>query len=289
LLPDAAARGCTAVMTYGGLGSNHALATALYARQFGLRCGAVLTPEPITPAVRRTLQRHQALGTELVLAANYGQVPTAAAGLTEQLGGSARCADIPFGGSNWLGTLGFVNAALELAGQVAARELPAPDIIYVGCGTAGTAAGLALGLELTTLTCQLHGVQVTPDSMRPAALAHDLYVAARRELGQRVSQLPAVGTAPGRLVIRNDQLGAGYAQPTPAAREAQQRLEAATGLPLSLTYTAKAMAALLNDARAGHLADRHVVFWNTYNSQDWTDPDTGAERPLPADIAALLG
>ena len=288
LLPDAVARGCNAIVTFGGLGSNHALATAIYAREFALRCGVVLTPEPITPAVRRTLQRHLCVGTELMLAADYAKLGEVAKTLTDRLGGAKACTEVPFGGSNWLGTVGFVNAALELAEQIAAGVLPEPDVIYAGCGTAGTVAGLALGLELAGLKCRVEGVQVTPDSMRPAQLAQELYAQTWAELRQRAPDLPAVSQAPARLRVRNDQLGAGYAQPTPAAIAAQQGIEAATGIPFSLTYTAKALAALRADAQAGLLANKNVVFWNTYNSQVWPEGAPPPTARLPDDIAALL-
>lgn len=288
LLPDAIARGRSAVMTYGGLGSNHALATAIYAREAGLRCGAVLTPEPVTAAVRRSLERHLQLGTELILADDYAQLREAAAALLARLGGTEACAEIPFGGSNWLGTAGFVNAALELAEQIAAGALSMPDVIYVACGTAGTVAGLALGCELAGMTCRIEGVQVTPDSLRPAELALELYTEAGAELRQRAPGLPPVSTTPVCLRVRNDQLGDGYAQPTPAAIAARDAAEAATGLPVSLTYTAKALAALHADARDGRLADQHVVFWNTYNSQPWPGADAAVAGRLPNAIAALL-
>ena len=66
LLADALAQGKTHVFTYGGLGSNHAIATSLNCKKLGLPCYAILTPEPETPAVERTLQHHEQLGTEMV-------------------------------------------------------------------------------------------------------------------------------------------------------------------------------------------------------------------------------
>src|SRR5256885_1804915 len=53
---------------------------------------------------------------------------------------------VPLGGSTPLGTLGHVNAALELAEQVAAGALPEPAAVVVPLGSGGTAAGLLLGL-----------------------------------------------------------------------------------------------------------------------------------------------
>ena len=65
LLATAIAQGCTSVLTFGGLGSNHALATSINCKRLGIQCIAVLTPEPATEAVRRTLRYHQLLGTRL--------------------------------------------------------------------------------------------------------------------------------------------------------------------------------------------------------------------------------
>ena len=44
-----------------------------------------------------------------------------------------------------LGTVGYVAAGLELAAQVEAGEIAAPDRIYIATGTMGSAGGLALG------------------------------------------------------------------------------------------------------------------------------------------------
>ena len=48
------------------------------------------------------------------------------------------------------------------------------------------------------------------------------------------------------------------------------------------TYTAKAMAALIADARDGLLQDEHVLFWNTYNSCAYPElPVDDSWRKLP--------
>lgn len=287
LLADALHRGCTSVLTYGGLGSNHALATAIYCREHKLRCAALLTHEPVTPAVRATLAYHAQLDTALELVPDYSGIRAQADRRLVELGGS-RCYEIPFGGSSWVGTLGFVNAALELAAQITADELPAPDVIYVACGTAGTVAGLALGCRLAGLATRIEGIQVTPDSMQPAKLATELCTRTAAELHQRCGKIPD-DLSDANARVRNDQLGAGYAAPTAAGRAAQAEFTALTDLPCSLTYTAKAMAALLADAEARLLEQRHVLFWNTYNSVPYPPPPHDWEQALPADLRALLG
>lgn len=63
LLGDALARKCDAVLTYGMVGSNHALATAIHAKRLGLRCYAVLIGQLMTSAVQATLRYHAHVGT----------------------------------------------------------------------------------------------------------------------------------------------------------------------------------------------------------------------------------
>ncbi len=289
LLGDALAQRRRHIITFGGLGSNHAIATSLNCRKFGLPCTAILTPEPVTDLVRTTLARHVELGTEVVLAEHYPGVRAAADAVIARHG-AEQCYEVPFGGSSVMGAIGFVNAALELAAQLDGSAAPdvIPDVIYVACGTAGTIAGLALGLELAGLPTRVEAVQVTPDSLQPARHA--------RELIDGMAALLARGGVPGldtaaacaRLRIRNDQLGEGYAMPTAAGRAAAERWRAATGLPVSLTYTAKALAALFADAAAGRLAGQQVMYWNTYNSQRYTAPADTDWSALPAALRALI-
>jgi len=266
LLADARAQQCDHIITYGGLGSNHARATALNCKKLGLQCTAILTPEPMTPAVQETLDHHAALGTRIETAEQYADAKAICARVQSEYG-SERCYEIPFGGSSRVGTLGFVNAALELAEQIAAGECAAPDVIYVACGTAGTIAGLAVGLGMARLPTRIEALQVTPDSMQPFRLASTLVTEVTDDLAAAGIDAPATGTSIGRLNIRNDQLGAGYAEPTDAGREAAALWHDATGLPISLTYTAKAFAGLIADTRAGQLDGLQALFWNTYNSR----------------------
>ena len=266
LLADARAQQRDQIITYGGLGSNHARATALNCKKVGLQCTAILTPEPMTPAVQETLDHHAALGTRIETAERYAD----ATGICDRLHyeyGAEHCYEIPFGGSSRVGTLGFVNAALELAEQASAGACPVPDVIYLACGTAGTVAGLAIGLELAGLPTRIDAVQVTPDSMQPIRLASNLITEVTDDLAAAGVDAPATGASFGRVNIRNDQLGEGYAIPTPAGQEAAAIWTDATGLPMSLTYTAKAFAGLVADARAGKLDGLQTLFWNTYNSR----------------------
>ena len=110
LLGDALQRGCDAVVTFGAAGSNHALATAIYARQVGLVCHAVLTDQVQTPWVANTLRWHALLGTRLWPAAGFAETQTAALALrASHPSGPDRLYEVAWGGSSPLGSLGFVD------------------------------------------------------------------------------------------------------------------------------------------------------------------------------------
>ena len=160
LLHRARARGAERIATFGTVGSNHALATALYAKSMGYECSCFLSHQPPTPTTARTLCLHLDNGTEII---RYGgSRASRIATLREHLW-HRRTFLIPPGGSNWLGAIGFVAAGLELAAQIDAGAVTAPDRLYVANGTMATAVGLTLGLALAGLTTEVHAIQVTED------------------------------------------------------------------------------------------------------------------------------
>ncbi len=129
LLADARRRGKRTILTGGALGTNHGLATALFARPFGMRAVLVLVPQPETEHVRRQLLRMRAAGAELHLASGVVRAYALAASL--MLRRASPPLNLPYflrpGGSVPLGCVGYVEAAFELVragrGRRAARAL----------------------------------------------------------------------------------------------------------------------------------------------------------------------
>lgn len=282
LLADALARECDAVLSFGAVGSNHLLATAIYARQLGLACYGVVSDQPPTPKVAATLRYHALLGTCLVHAPDMAAIRQAERSLAEgHRGGPAGLYRIPWGGSSWLGATGFVNAALELATQVAAP----PDRIYLANGTMGTAVGLAIGCRLLDWPTRIIGVRVSPLGSNTGEYGRRLFLETTSELHRRDPAFPALEDAFRNLDVRDGFLGDGYAVPTEAAREAIGLAAEEAGLDLDMTYTGKAMAALVSDARAGRLRNRRVLFWLTYNSRPYP---AGLDRVSTAGLPAGL-
>lgn len=250
VLAAVAQRGQRAVITTGAWGSHHALATAIFASELGLRATLVLFPQPPTAHVRENLLADMAVGARIVLALSVATVPAATlrGSVAARIAGEGWPARVPVGGSDALGTLGYVEAALELAGQVERGECPAPDFVHVAAGTCGTAAGLALGLRLASERVPaLQGTVVVATRVVPAVMANSLQSrklirGAGRLLGRAGAALPSLDGV--SVEFLGGHLGRGYGHPTEEAEEAKRLAADLDGLCVDTTYTAKALAGL---------------------------------------------
>ena len=268
LLADALRKGHEAVFTFGVAGSNHALATAIYARQVGLGAHLLLTPQSNSSFVGRNLKMGRWAGARHLHCATEAAANRMAR-ILELRGRGDQPAPyrVPGGGSSALGTVGFVNAGLELAAQVRAGEIPEPDYVYLALGTMGTAAGLALGLAVAGLRTRLVLVRVVREDIASPRRFRALYHGAARLLHHHDPRFPLAPLDRSRIELRHEFIGPGYARFTEEGMAALSFARDAFDIGLEGTYTGKAMAALVADLRAGRLADRNVVFWNTYNGQ----------------------
>ena len=262
LIPDARRRGRRSILTFGGLGTNWGLATALYAREEGIETALALVDQPLDAHVRAQLARLEASGARIYR--THTKARTVAM-LPWLLARNARGGHLPYllpaGGSSPVGALGYVEAALEIAAQVEDGSLPEPGHVVVPVGTGGTAAGLALGFQLAGLRTRVVGVVVN-DQLRlelPVLIRLARRTAALLE--RRGAALPELQLGPGMLDLTRDQIGAGYGHPTEAAKRAAA-LAAEERLALDPVYTAKAMAGLLALRAEGHL-DGPILFVHT--------------------------
>lgn len=278
LLADALRAGAKEVVTLGFAGSNHALATAIYANQLGLRCTSLLMPQVNAHYVRRNLLASHRHGARLMPCANL---------LTLSLRLLFKLARpgvrlIPAGGSCPLGVIGYVNAAFELKEQIIAGEIPEPDFIYVPMGSMGTSAGLILGLKAAGLKSQVIAVRVIEEKFANVAKMRRLLDATQALLRRSDPGFPQVKISASDLNIREDCLGEGYARFTEKAVRAAEIMRQATGIHMNGSYSAKAFSALLDDAKRQVLKDKTTLFWNTYNSRDQSAATVGVDyRQLP--------
>ena len=274
LFARARQRDATRIATFGAAGSNHALATAIFAKAAGFECTAFLSHQAKTPQVAATLNRHIEIGTELV---SYGGTYARRIGTLRRHLQGRRAWVIPMGGSSWLGTVGFVAAGLELAADFDGRTTLMPKRLYVATGTMGTAVGIALGLALARVDVEVQAVRVSDVSIMNQAAMERLLGNTVLMMRRLDPTLPADLAQRASIRVRDDFFGPGYAKGTEATDEAIAFGHDELGLDLEVTYTGKAMAALLADWR--DRGNRNALYWHTYNSAPLGVP---ADRPLDA-------
>ena len=279
VLAQARAHGARRVATFGAAGSNHATATAVHARAVGLECVTFLSRQRPTPWIAGNLARQVHAGARIVFVDGIrGEREARAREVVDRLPGKTW--RIPMGGSSLAGTLGYINAGLELAQQLADCE--PPDRLYVPLGTMGTAVGLTVGLALAGVRTPVHAVRVVHETVGSAELAQRLMTGVFRVLRRLTPACKDVTADPAQLIVRNEFFGSGYAAVTPEAREAVHVANDQLGIALETTYSGKTFAALLADQQdPGRRADRPLLVC-TYQSQAPAPPDIKAENLPPA-------
>lgn len=269
LLGEALAENKDAVLTFGAIGSNHALATALYAGSLGLKAHLMLAPQHITPFVLKNLLLDYTAGPRFHLVKDFFHMDDGADKVCEKW--KKKTGKLPYvippGGSSPVGTLGYVNAAFELKAQIEDGLLPEPDIIYLPLGTAGTAGGLILGLKAAGLKCRVRPVQVVDPDFTNKETLLVLIKETNKILHDQASDFPLYNKEDFDISICMEQFGEGYGIPTDRCRDAVTLLGKTEKIHLETTYSGKALAGLIAEADK----NKTVLFWNTYNGVNFIE------------------
>jgi len=253
------------LLTVGASGSTHALSVASHGAALGLKTQVITWPQETHAVADATAVRMREL-------AHVTTTRSVIHALVRAMWRRAmhRAHWIPAGGSTPLGALGHVNAALELADQLALDGETMPDTFVLPLGSGGTAAGLLVGLSLMRAHTRLLGVRVVPRLV--ANRWHVLRLAARTRAllaslaGERLPPLDA-----SLLEIDHRAFGSAYGREPAEATRAAGLLRAAGGPPLEGTYSAKAFAVAL--ARAQRSPDERVLFWLTFDGRWLASPN----------------
>ena len=252
LMAEAIAQNATHVITCGGEQSNHARATAFAAAQLGMKSVLVLrTDDPARPpAPTGNILLDRLVGAELrwISRPAWRERNRLLAEEAERVrGAGGRPYVIPEGGSNALGTWGYIRAIHELAQDL--EGIAAPDhpvtIVYA-CGSGGTGAGLILGaklLNLATRGIRIAGVNVCDDR------SYFLDVIARicADAEERW-QLP-VHVDQSDIDIVDGHVGAGYAKSRPEELATIRDVCRSDGIVLDPVYTGKAFHGVVQELR----------------------------------------
>jgi L-cysteate sulfo-lyase len=262
LAGEALALGADHLITQGAVQSNHVRQTAAVAARLGMKFTALLEHR-IDTNDRDYLNSGNVLLDRLMGATlEYRPGGTDMQAAIEARADELRAAGqkpyvIPGGGSNRVGALGYVGCAQELMQQADEMGLKIDRVVHA-TGSAGTQAGLVVGLEGVNSGVRVLGIGVRAPKDRQEANVHKLAEATAEYCGVKG------GIARSAVEANSDYVGAGYGIPTPGMAEAVTMLARLEGVLLDPVYSGKGMAGLIDLIRKGEIGrNETVVFIHT--------------------------
>lgn len=170
-----------------------------------------------------------------------------------------KCADIPMGGANEYGSLGYLSAMAELADQMNDIGIRF-DHMYHASGSGGTMAGIGAGKKLLGMDMKVHSITAmgVGDEIKYAAKAADLANGALKLIGADVQVLPD------EFIVDQNHFAPGYECPSDEATAAIKLLAKREGILVDPVYSGKAFAGMIADIRNGAIKQgSDVLFLHT--------------------------
>lgn len=265
LMAEAQAQGADMVMTQGATQSNHARQTAAFAAKLGMACHLLLedrtqSKDPDYNKNGNVLLDHLHGATTEKRPGGLDMNAEMEAVADKFRAQGRKVYTIPGGGSNPTGALGYANCALELIAQANERSLAVDHIVHA-TGSAGTQAGLIVGLKAMNANIPLLGIGVRAPKAKQEENVYNLACATADKLG-----CPGV-VQRADVVANTDYVGAGYGIPAPGTIEAINMFAQIEGILLDPVYSGKGAAGLIDLIRKGHFKKgERIVFIHTGGS-----------------------
>lgn len=248
LVADALEKGADTLITCGAVQSNHCRLTLAAAVKEGLKCRLVLEeriPGSYDPDASGNNFIFRMLGVEDITVVPGGSDMMAEMEkVAQEVASVGRQAYIvPGGGSNAIGSTGYVQCAQELQQQMFDEGMDF-DYIVVPSGSGGTHAGFLVGVWGNNMNIPVLGVSVSRTT--------DVQVEKLYTLIQSVAKHVGCSVPPkDKVIVYDDYVGEGYARHTEGMIEAVQLLAQTEAILLDPVYTGKQMAGLIDLVRKG--------------------------------------
>ncbi|MFQ6549444.1 D-cysteine desulfhydrase [Aestuariibius sp. 2305UL40-4] len=263
LMAEAQEQGADLVITQGATQSNHARQTAAFAARLGMDCHILL--EDRTGSNDPNYNHNGNVFLDFLHGATAEKRPGSGLDMNAEMEDVAdrfraegrKVYTIPGGGSNPTGALGYANAAMELVTQANAMGLRIDRIVHA-TGSAGTQAGLVVGLKAINAHIPLLGIGVRAPKPKQEENVFKLACATAEKLG-------CPGIVQREDVEANtDYVGDGYGIPTPECIEAIEIFARLEGILLDPVYSGKGAAGLIDLIKKGAFkGDENIVFLHT--------------------------
>ena len=259
---EALEQGADTIITVGAVQSNHVRQTAAAAAKLGMSCEVLLEHRVQKPS---DLYRNSGnVLLDRILGANLREYDkgTDFDAAMDEIAGEVRANGgtpyiIPGGASNPVGALGYVGCAEELLQQCEAQDVVF-DHVVLASGSAGTHAGMAVGLRASGSDLPILGIGVNVPRDEQEARVYDLAIAT-------ADYIDRPGCVSRQDIVADcNYVGPGYGEPTAGMNEAVLMRARTEGLLFDPVYSGKALAGMIDYVRKGRFtAGQKIVFLHT--------------------------
>ena len=249
--------GYDAVVTCGGIQSNHIRAIALMAARNGWKCHLCIQGE----RERFESEKGNALLCRLSGAECECIDPSETAvamdrAMEKLIEEGCRPYYVHGGGHDLPGGTCFVDAVRELKRQCDATAYK-PDYIFLASGTGSTQAGIVVGCELVGWKeVKVVGISVARQQERGKQVVVDFANMLGEHYGIKKDFADSV-------VFNADYLFGGYEKYIPEMEVFLRSVMQSTGVMFDTTYSGKAFYGMMDIFKKNNLQNKNIIFWHT--------------------------
>ena len=249
--------GYNAIVTCGGIQSNHNRSMALMCAKNGWKCHLCIQGDKdrfMHEKGNALLDRLSGAECEFIKPEDTATAMDKA--MNKLRGDGYNPFYVIGGGHNLPGGTCFVDAVRELQRQCDYINYK-PDYIFLASGTGSTQAGIVVGLDLVgwkDVKCV--GISVARQKERGEKVIVEFanMLAAHYGLHKDYSE---------RIIFNTEYTFGGYERFGPELKVYLEKATSQTGLVFSTTYSGKGFYGMMQEIEKNHLQDKNIIFWHT--------------------------
>ena len=164
---------------------------------------------------------------------------------------------IPVGGSNSIGSLGYISMTMELIAQANEMGIEIGSMVAAS-GSGGTQTGMILGADVEKSGIQTVGMAISSDAT--------IVIPKLKDLCNQTSDYYELGLSYDEkdIIFNDNYIGEGYGIPSEEMIEAVKLLARKEGIILDPVYSGKAFAGMVDLIKKGYFdKSKAVVFIHT--------------------------
>jgi D-cysteine desulfhydrase len=259
-LKEAVDKGCTRIITTGGLQSNHCRATTAAATLLGLKTTLLLRVTDSTK-IEGNYFLDKLFGAEVIFCSpeeyrnSRNEIMKMLANERDAKGDC--CYIVPEGASFGIGSLGYFKAMEEIVEQERVMGINF-DTVVIAVGSGGTHSGLYLANKYYNLGKRVIGFAVCDNSEYFSGRIHSINIEALEHLEFNVE------SSAEEIEINDKYVGIGYAISRKEELDFISYVASLEGIVFDPVYTGKAMYGLYSEIKNGKLTGaKNILFIHT--------------------------